>query len=118
MSTSIYSPRKYSPRRIHKRISMRFPLEVAGKDENGHPFRTVALVRNVSSHGGCLAIVKDLAKGDMVQLINRKGFSFIAKVRWSLYHYITDHRYVGFDVVEGNHNWVLKDVSLSWFFQP
>ncbi len=64
-----------------------------------------------------MAIVKDLAKGDLVRLVSLKGPSFVAKVRWSLYHYISDHRFVGFDIVEGKHNWVLSDITLSWFFK-
>jgi hypothetical protein len=117
MSTVSLAPKINPPRRAHKRFSMRFSLEVTGKDENGHSFRAVALMRNVSAGGGCMAIVKDLAKGDLVKLVSSKPPFCVAKVRWSRYHYISDHRFVGFDIVEGKQNWVLRDIPLSWFFK-
>jgi hypothetical protein len=68
MSAIIQAPNINALRRTHKRITMRFSLEVTGKDENGHSFRAVAKMRNVSAWGGCMAIVKNLAKGDLVHM--------------------------------------------------
>jgi hypothetical protein len=31
---------------------------------------------------------------------------------------MSDLRFVGFDIVEGKQNWVLKDVTISWFLKP
>ena len=105
------SRKTVTAQRTHKRIAMQIPLEMVGKDEHGQRFCSLAVTRNVSPAGGCLACKKDVLKGEVLQLVSSKGTHFAARVCWSVYDYRDDMRLIGFHLLAGKHAWVLRSVK-------
>ncbi len=103
-------------RRTQYRLALHFPLEISGRDERGKSFVAVAQVCNVSSEGGCIAIKKDLAKGEKIQLVTPKGAHFVARVRWSQDKGEGELRHAGFDIIDAILNVVAGKFQLAWFF--
>ena len=73
------SPKNTKP---SKRIPLRIRFKVTGKDENGFVFEEYAESVDVSTGGGCLIFMKDIKKGESLQLYSPKGGLFLVKVRW------------------------------------
>jgi hypothetical protein len=108
--------KKAASRRTRYRLALQFPLEISGRDEWGKSFVSVARVCNVSPEGGCVAIKKDLAKGEKIHLLTPKGTHFLAKVRWSQGNGQAEQRYVGFDIIDTAFNVIPGDFQSAWFY--
>jgi hypothetical protein len=94
-------------RRKCRRFVLEFPMEISGIDEQGHPFKTTARIRNASPEGGCLIIDKDIPEGTILKLVSPKGLKFEGVVCWESYSYHTNHRLIGFVLTAGQEKWVL-----------
>ncbi len=96
-------------RRTVRRVRLRIPFGVSGRDERGFAFHSLAESVNISSKGGCLILDKDLAKGQHLKLVSPRGSSFLVNVRWSLYLIRRNIRLVGFTLTGSSAAWVLSD---------
>ena len=99
----------YYGRRTVKRVRLRIPFDVSGRDERGFAFHSLAETVNISSKGGCLILDKDLVRGQHLKLISPRGALFLVNVRWSLYLIRRNVRLVGFTLAESSPGWVLTD---------
>jgi hypothetical protein len=100
------SPKNTKP---SKRIPLRIRFKVTGKDENGFVFEEYAESVDVSTGGGCLIFMKDIKKGESLQLYSPKGGLFLVKVRWFRYDMRKNVRYFGFQLAKPGNSWVLTN---------
>ncbi len=101
-------------RRAAKRVNLRIPFHVYGRDENGATFQSRAETVNVSSKGGCLVLDKDPIRGQNLKIVGPKGAAFIARVCWSNYVMRKNIRFVGFALTRFGREWVLIDKNHSF----
>jgi hypothetical protein len=94
--------------RSAKRVPLRVPLTVIGRDEHGTAFVDPVLTENVSEGGGCFVINRDLRRNQSLKIEGQHGNRFAAKVRWCVYYFRQDARRVGFQLDPTSKNgWVV-----------
>jgi hypothetical protein len=101
-----------SHRRNTKRISLRIPVTVSGRDEHGSVFADHVLMENASKEGGCFWFTRDLSRKQSFRIEGKNGSRFLAHVRWCSYYARRNTRRVGFQLdptsIEG---WVIGDAK-------
>ena len=95
--------------RPSKRIPLRIRFKVAGKDKDGCVFEEYAETVDVSAGGGCLIFMKDIKKGESLELYSPKGGLFLVSVRWFRFDVRKNLRSFGFQLAEPGSPWVLKN---------
>lgn len=75
----------HGSRRSTKRISLRIPVTVSGRDEHGSVFADQVLMDNVSKEGGCFWFTRNLSRRQSFRIEGKKGARFLAYVWWCIY---------------------------------
>ncbi len=55
-------------RRIGRRVTLQFVLEISGKDKSGENFHVNGRTRNVSDHGCCFELEHKVYRGEILDL--------------------------------------------------
>jgi hypothetical protein len=94
-------------RRSTKRVSLRIPVTVCGRDEHGSVFADQVLMENASNRG---RFTRDLSRKQSLRIEGMNGSRFLAHVRWCCYYARRNSRRVGFQLdptsIEG---WVIGE---------
>lgn len=98
--------------RSTKRINLRIPVTVSGRDEHGSVFADQVLMENVSREGGCFWFTRDLSRRQSFRIEGENGARFLAHVRWCIYYARRNTRRVGFQLDQASKNgWVIDDID-------
>jgi hypothetical protein len=68
-------------RRSTKRISLRIPVTVSGRDDHGSVFADQVLMENASKEGGSFWFTRDLSRQQTFRIEGINGSRFLAHVR-------------------------------------
>ena len=102
----------HGSRRSTKRISLRIPVTVSGRDEHGSVFADQVLMDNVSKEGGCFWFPRDLSRKQLFRIEGMHGARFLAHVRWCIYYARRNTRRVGFQLDPTSiYGWVIGDAK-------
>ncbi|MBZ5535369.1 MAG: PilZ domain-containing protein [Acidobacteriia bacterium] len=109
MSPSTPSIEKNARKSI--RMTLKFPMTILGRDQNGKEYALVVETIDVSPHGFCIELPRDCAaSGDDVFISIATKFNARARIRWlDKASKSSESVRCGIELVEPYNNWVLTE---------